>query len=749
MRHPFLHRGLPLLVTTMLTALGAGLVTWPLPRDMARVTVSTGEVLLSAWQLNWYHHALLTDPLAWAEANIFFPYERAATFNDLLLTHGLVTLPVAWTESPVLALNLALLGGIVLCGAFAHLLIDELADAPWAATLGATLFALSPFRFLHVGHLSISAAWAIPLFFWALLRHLRDPSWGRAAIAAASGVAVALSSLYHAAYVAPIVPLVLLVGARRGPGGRRVWLPLLLAGVPFLALLAWVLAPYAATLRDFGTAAEPDALRKYGADLSSLGQRPPLMGEPGGTPGLDAEAHLYPGAALGLLAAAGAVVALVSLRTARGWRRGVATAFLALGAATALGSVLPRPGALGGAADLGTLALIWSGPVAAMVWAVAGTTPGAAVGPAVAIRLGLAGTALSYVLALGTEARILSRAIGPAPYVLLTQASSAFEGVRVPARFGGLLMLFLALVAAGAVATLARARSGRHRPAVFGLASLGLLACFAELPVPALPEGRYLVPVPDLEHPAYAWLRTVPGHSAILELPDWPSEGEVHWQHRSFRALRYMLASRQHGRPLVNGTGRVEPFFWQRFRRIPPWTDPFFTFITAYFPIRHVVVHEAGIPIADRDAVLARLDGGSDGWQPIFRAEGVRIYAIDRSFGGGTFVDRLFLRRDVAPRAEVVFRARVAPEAGPAAGGAGAATTVLELHCDRQPVGSWEIDAAWGEFRVTVPVDVAGVSAERGWPRAGVLFRWKTLGDPGPAFEIRDLSVAGVPGSRD
>jgi hypothetical protein len=253
------------------------LTTWPLARDIGSATLASGEVLLTAWQINWFHQALLTNPVAWAEANIFFPYDSAATFNDLLLTHALITLPIAWAPSPVAALNLALLGGIVLCGVCAHLLIEELCDDPWAATVGAILFALAPFRFLHLVHVSIAAAWAVPLFFWAILRHFREPSWGRATLAAVCGVLVALSSLYHAAYVAPILPLVLLVAARRGPGGRRVWLSLLVAGGGGLVLLGWILAPFATTLRDFGAGAAPGDLLRYGADLSSLAQKPDFL----------------------------------------------------------------------------------------------------------------------------------------------------------------------------------------------------------------------------------------------------------------------------------------------------------------------------------------------------------------------------------------------------------------------------------------------------------------------------------------
>jgi hypothetical protein len=730
------------LATTLLTALGAVLVTWPLAQAMRRATLRDGEVLLTAWQLNWFHHALLTNPASWIDANIFFPYDHATTFNDLLLSHAILTLPAAAAESPVLALNLALLGGIVLSGLFAHLLLDELVDAPWAAAVGGTLFALAPFRFLHLGHLSIAAAWAVPMFFWALLRHLRQPSWAWAALAAASGVAVGLSSVYQVAFVAPLAPLVLILGARRGPGGRRVWLPLLAAGVPAVALLAWMLAPYAAALRAFGVAAAPGDLIRYGADLTSLGHRPEVLEQGGAVRGIDAEAHLYPGAALACLAGLGALGAVLSVRTLRGWRRDVAFAGLALGGVCALGLVLPLVGPFRHAWELTVLALIWIGPVALAAWAIAATNASDAAGPAVAIRLGLAGATLAFVLALGPQARYLARAIGPAPYWLLARASTAFEGTRVPARFGGLVILFLAVLAAGALAALMRARAGRWRIAGATAAVSALLVCFVELPVAPLPQGRELVRLPALQDPVYRWLAKRPGRFGILELPDWSADADVEYWYRDWRSLRHMLASKQHGQHLVNGAGRIEPFLWQRFRRIEPWSDDFFSFITAYFPVDYVLVHQGGLPDALREAVSSRLERGTDGWRLMTRSSRVGLYTIDRSFGRGASVDRLFLRRHLAPRADVEFSARRADEAGAASGDAGQTAPTLELLRDGEVIDAWPIGAEWREFRASVPV--AAVPAERrgDWPRTGTLFRWRLRGAPSSAFELRGLSVA-------
>lgn len=728
-------------MTALLTAVSTALATWPLIRHMGTATLRTGEVLLTAWQLNWAQFALLHDPRAWVDANIFFPYANAATLNDLLMTHAVVTLPAAWADSPVLALNLALLGGFVLCGVFAHLLIVELTDAPWAATVGGTLFALTPFRFLHLGHLSIAAAWAIPLFFWALMRHLRQPSWGRAGLAAASGLAVALSSLYHAAYVAPIIPLVLLFGARRGPGGRGTWWPLFATGLPALALVAWFLVPYATALGSFGVTASPSDLARHGADLSSLARKPGFLGGAGGGEGVNPEAHLYPGLALALLAAVGAVGALMSLRVRPGWRRYVSLILVALAGAAGLGFVVPPGGAVREAWVLAVMLLLWGGPALAVLWAVRETVREGATGPAVAIRLGVAGATVSFALALGPEARYLGEPLGPAPYWLLAQASSAFEGTRAPARFGGLVVLFLALVAAGVLAALADGKTLRRRLAALSVGVMALVACFGELPLPARPGGRELIPLPDLEDPAYTWIRDRPGRFGILELPDWPSLGGKDYQYRGWRSLRYMLASKAHGQHLVNGTGRIRPFLWRRFRRTEFWSDDFFSFIAAYFPADYVLVHEGGIPPRSRAAVWARLEGESDGWVEVFRSAAVRVYTIDRSFGRGTFIDRLFLRREIAPRASVSFSARVDPEDGGEGARPADTSTTLELLHDGVPVEAWAIDSGWRELRATLPVDAAAPDRNDGWPGSTVRVAWRSRDETGPAFEIRDLSV--------
>jgi hypothetical protein len=733
------HRALPLLATTVLTAVGVALVTWPLPRVMGNATLQAGDTLLAAWQLNAFHHSLLVEPRAWADANIFFPFDRAATFNDLLLAHAVVTLPAAWSASPVLAVNLALLGGIVLCGVFAHLLVDELVDTPWAAVAGGVLFALAPFRVLHLGHLSVAAAWAVPLFLWALLRHLRAPSWGRAALTAAAGVTVCTSSLYLAAFVAPLVPVVALLGARRGPGGRRTWLPLVVAGVPALAFVAVLLAPYAETMRTFGVASAPHDLARYGADLSSLAQKPGFLDEDASASRLNPEAHLYPGAALAVLSVVGLLVAADSWRRVNGGQRPVGLALVALAGLSVVGLLVPMRGLAGDLWKTAVLAVIWLGPPATIAAVARRTRPGDR-GPLIAAGIGVAGASLSFVLSLGPTARHVGRVIGPAPYALLAASSQVFEGTRVPARFGGLLILFLALLAAAALAALLRARTAwaRRAGACAVVAALG--GCLAELPAAPLPEGRPLVELPALEDPVYRFLAERSGRFGVLELPDWPAEAKVDYWHREWRALRHMLASKQHGKHLVNGAGRVEPAMWQHFRGLEPWSDEFFAFIAACFPVDYVLVHEGGIPDAQRDAVWARLASGVDGWKEVFHSPRVRVFSIDRSFGRAPSIDRLLLRKDLAPSADVAFSARLARPPSDADATAGEGAT-LELLRDSVLIASWPIDAGWREYRATVEVAPVPAAPSALWPSGGTLLRWRVREPGRPPFELRGLAV--------
>jgi hypothetical protein len=190
---------------------------------------------------------------------------------------------------------------------------------------------------------------------------------------------------------------------------------------------------------------------------------------------------------------------------------------------------------------------------------------------------------------------------------------------------------------------------------------------------------------------------------------------------------------------------------WSRFRTLEHWSDAFFTFITAYFPVDYVLVHDAGIPPPARAALKARLLSGTDGWHEAFNSTGVVIYTIDRSFGRGPQVDRLWLRRHLAPQANVAFSARAAFATGPtiATGSQDPPSTTLELLLDGGFVERWTLDGEWRDVRVTVPVETVGPDDSEGWPRTTTLLRWRVREGAGDTFEIRNLRVERHPEPRD
>jgi hypothetical protein len=512
-------------------------------------------------------------------------------------------------------------------------------------------------------------------------------------------------------------------------------------------------------LRSYGVPAARSDLTRFAAELSSLAQRPLYM-RGGVPPDLDPEALLYPGAALLLFGLAGLTVAAAALVRSAGWRRGPGIGLPVLLLVSLVGLLLPLTGPARSVWAAIVVLTVWAVPLLLAAWAIHESRPAAAGGRA-AIRFGLAGAALSFAFALGPQVRHAGEYLGPGPYSLLTRLTSIYEGTRVPARFAGLVVLFLAVVAAGVVALIQRrgAVSGaggvpapRHGEAARGALGTGrdrlaaavivvaLIVTFAELP-----RGYLLAPVPPLDDPTYAWLREQPERFGVLELPE----------HRGdWGALRYMLASKQHGKHLVNGVGRITPGLWHQFLDVEPWSEEFFVFIESYLPVRYVIVHGDGLPDEIRVPVMRRLLAGVHGWREEFRAGRTRVFTLDRSAGGGEYLDRIYLRAELSPGAMVRFAARVAPPAdqptderspsGGASATAAGGTATLGLFQNAEPVASFEIGDEWEDYEVFVPVAPIGPLVQDSWPRSGTLLTWQPRAEGGPAFEVRNLSVIRV-----
>src|SRR5258707_966352 len=147
-------------------------MTWPVTPNMGRSLEQWGDALLQTWTLDWDAHALLTNPLHFANANAFYPYANSLAFSETLIGQAILVAPVIWlTDNPVLAYNLLLLGSFVLCGWGMYLLAKELSGSRIAGLVAGVIFAFFPHRFGQLSHLHLLTAQWMP-FCLLFLRRL-------------------------------------------------------------------------------------------------------------------------------------------------------------------------------------------------------------------------------------------------------------------------------------------------------------------------------------------------------------------------------------------------------------------------------------------------------------------------------------------------------------------------------------------------------------------------------------------------
>jgi hypothetical protein len=170
--------------------------------------------------------------------------------------------------------------------------------------------------------------------------------------------------------------------------------------------------------------------------------------------------------------------------------------------------------------------------------------------PASAVAFWAAALLAAFWLSLGPILMTKGvRIAGDGPYWWLYLHVPGFDGLRVPARMGMLVMLFLAVLGGYGARAIERAS---QRSGVI-LAAAGLLFLLEASSAPIELNGTWSVgnlnppPVPILSPggpPAiYRAVRALPARAALAEFPF----GEEQYE------LRYMLYSAAHWRPLLNG----------------------------------------------------------------------------------------------------------------------------------------------------------------------------------------------------
>jgi hypothetical protein len=604
--------------------------TWPLARGPAtHLPGDLGDPLLNTWILTWSaHHPGNFD------APIFAPHPLALAYSDHLIPQALLVWPVfAAAGNPVLAYNVLFIGTFAVSAAAMFLFARELTGSAAAAFAAGVAFGFAPYRVSAIPHVQVLSSMWMPVvllgfrkfFDTARARHL----W----TAGAAWVAQNLSCGYYLVFFSPVVVVYVLWET----AVRDLWrdVKIVLSVAATIAGVAAATAPFLVPywrLRQSGFRPRAlDEVQKYSADVYAYLTADPALQLWGRVMRFwpHAEGALFPGLAISALA----IIAIAQVRSRRRPAAGEATEPMQAFVERAAGTAAAACWAL-------TLLLLFGWTIRTRALTVVRLDRAALIATAATIawltasrraRRALRGWIRSPVAILAViVAFAVLMSFGPAITSrgrVVDQASlygwffahvPGFDGLRVPARFGMIVALGLAGLAAVALRELDR---DRRRPIAAALACAVFLIESAAVPLPidqndTVYAQRDLAPLPasvglDGAAPTvYRSVQRLPASAVLLELP----LGEPAYD------VRYMFYAIEHGHALVNGYSGGAPddygLLAQTLADLPERADAGWRAILDS-AATHVLVHEA-----------AYADGRGRSISALLRGRGARELAV-------------------------------------------------------------------------------------------------------------------------
>ena len=511
-------------------------VTWPVTRHLtSHVPHDLGDPLLSTVILWWNAHHLPFATKFW-DGSFYWPATGTLTFSDHRLGVSLLAAPLQWIgTSPLTAYNITLLATFPLCALGAHWLAYVLTGRHDAAAVAGLAYGFSPYRFAHIEHLELLAAFGMPAALAALFLYLRDrrPRW--VVIFTFSLWLQALSCSYYFLFFLVLIALWGLWFLRWNDY-RHTLLPYAVAasGVVVVLLMWPIASEYLAVHRRYGLARGLGDIITMSADVSSAFTASPLSLLWGWTSTLNGpERQLFPGFTILALTIVAVVVALQSEPRSRGKTRlnvglfWLGVFFSLIAASAAYFGPWRAPGiSVSTPVKPFSLALVcW------LAAAVGSTSVRNAYRRRSVFTFFVLAALTLFIFSLGPSPRLLGRQFFyQPPYAWLMRFSVFGDSVRVPARFAMPAILALSVAAALAFARLVRARRSVSIPAC--LVCAAIMADFWIRPLPVFA-------------PPPAWPSAVSAEkmAAFVELP----LGET--LHDAAAMYRTTLT----GRPTANG----------------------------------------------------------------------------------------------------------------------------------------------------------------------------------------------------
>jgi len=127
------------------------------------------------WNVWWVKKALLSyGESIFFTKYIFYPIGTTLVFHTLTIINGIFALIISPVADTLVAFNIITFLTFMLSGYGAFILIEYLTGSRWAALIGGIIYAFSPFRMFRVSFINYLSTQWMPLYFFFVLKILKE-----------------------------------------------------------------------------------------------------------------------------------------------------------------------------------------------------------------------------------------------------------------------------------------------------------------------------------------------------------------------------------------------------------------------------------------------------------------------------------------------------------------------------------------------------------------------------------------------
>ncbi len=154
-------------------------MAWPLPLNLTTQVPAGGDALLFLWDIWWFREAADAGTSPFHTTMLYHPNGVSTVFTTLASLESALTVPLQWLGlSPVVCLNLLLLGSSLAGALAAFALARRITGSALAAFIAGGIYGWSPYHSARVsgGHLNLASHQWLPLYILGMIG-LIDTVW--------------------------------------------------------------------------------------------------------------------------------------------------------------------------------------------------------------------------------------------------------------------------------------------------------------------------------------------------------------------------------------------------------------------------------------------------------------------------------------------------------------------------------------------------------------------------------------------